>query len=201
MSAAKMPGPFADGIVTAGAINVAMPRTIHAPRRPLRTPQCSSTAGVKPNSGVSSIRAAKIPYPARLRTTLPNSRGAATATGSLWSVSVIGIRLIGRERPKRHGAGALDGVLQLALMQRAGAGDAAGKDLAALRDELLQHLHVLVVDVLELLDAELADALPAIEEFLFAALLRAGGATPLRPSRCKCSHCFFPLLLGPRRLA
>src|ERR1051325_3141890 len=81
--------------------------------------------------------------------------------------------LVSRERQQRGDARALDGVLQLALMQRARAGDAARKNLAALGDELLQRLHVLEVDVLDLLDAELADALAAIEELLLAALLSA----------------------------
>src|SRR5947207_10200683 len=69
-------------------------------------------------------------------------------------------------------------------MQRAGAGDAARQDLPALRDELLQHLHVLVVDVLELLHAELANAFAAIEELLLAALrsTRAARSTAARSS-------------------
>src|SRR3954451_11314478 len=61
-------------------------------------------------------------------------------------------------------------------MQRARAGDPARKDLPALRDELLQRLDVLVVDVLELLHAELAHALAAIEELLLTALLSARSA-------------------------
>src|SRR5437879_2055782 len=81
-------------------------------------------------------------------------------------------------------------------MQRAGAGDAARKDLSALRDELLQHLHVFVVDVLELLDAELADALAAIEELLLAAL-RSGTARSIAArSSGLHSHVDLLLLLG-----
>src|SRR5688500_18773159 len=64
-------------------------------------------------------------------------------------------------------------------MQRARSGDAARKNLAALRDELLQRLHVLEVDVLDLLHAELADALAAIEELLLAALLAARPAAAI----------------------
>src|SRR5207253_2095468 len=84
-------------------------------------------------------------------------------------------------------------------MQRAGAGDAARKDLSALRDELLEHLHVFVVDVLELLDAELADALAAIEKLLLAArsartTLSAGAGGAGRSSTLKCSHVVFSLL-------
>src|SRR5947207_5537964 len=96
-------------------------------------------------------------------------------------------RLIRREREERGDARALDRVLQLALMQRAGSGDAARKDLAPLRDELLQHLHVFVVDVLELLDAELADAFATIEELLLSTLSArtaglSGPAAAFRPS-------------------
>src|SRR4029077_14996514 len=58
-------------------------------------------------------------------------------------------------------------------MQRAGARDPARKNLSALRDELLQRLHILEIDVLDLLDAELADALPAVEKLLLPALLSA----------------------------
>src|SRR6185369_17353783 len=102
-------------------------------------------------------------------------------------------RLIRGERKQRGDARAFDRALQLALMKRAGAGDAARQDLPALRDELLQHLHVLVVDVFELLDAELADALAAIEELLLAALsARSSGGcatTAFRPSSSwSCSH-------------
>src|SRR6185369_10298193 len=98
---------------------------------------------------------------------------------------------VGRERQQRGDARALDRVLELALMQRAGAGDAARKDLPALRDELLQHLHVFVVDVLELLDAELADALAAIEELLLATLRAAGAgrtSAAFRSSSTSCSR-------------
>src|ERR1041385_7186695 len=104
-------------------------------------------------------------------------------------------RSIRGERKQRRDARALDRVLKLALMQRAGPGDAARQDLPALRDELLQHLHVLVIDVLELLDAELADALAAVEELLLSALsARTAGlcaaAAPFRPSATtSCSRC------------
>jgi len=66
-------------------------------------------------------------------------------------------------------------------MQRARAGDAARKNLAALRDELLQCLQIFVIDVLELLDAELADALAPIEEFLLSTL--RSGTAALSPTR------------------
>src|SRR5579872_2868972 len=62
-------------------------------------------------------------------------------------------------------------------MQRAGSGDPARQNLSALRNELLQRLHILEIDVFDLLDAELADALAAIEELLLAALLSTRAST------------------------
>ena len=122
--------------------------------------------------------------------------GVATGSSCCSDVSVIRMmESIGCKRQHRGDAGAFDRVLELALMQRASAGDAARKDLPALRDELLQHLHVFVIDVLELLDAELADALAAVEKLLLAArsARSAGSATAaFRPSstttRCHGSH-------------
>src|SRR5882757_4655795 len=113
-----------------------------------------------------------------LRTCFPIERaGIATGSSCCRDVSIIYVwLLIGRERKHGRDAGALDRVLELALVQRARSGDAARKNLAALGDELLQRLDVFVVDVLELLDAELADALAAKEELLLAAL-RAARAT------------------------
>src|ERR1043165_3443617 len=98
-----------------------------------------------------------------------------TATGSLCTDDSV-IELVRRERQQRGDARALDRVLQLPLVQRARPGDAPRKDLPALRDELLQRLQVLVVDVLDLLHAELADALAAVEELLLPALLPSGAA-------------------------
>ena len=53
---------------------------------------------------------------------------------------------------------ALDGLRQLALMDRADSADPPRQDLAALGDEVGEQLSVLVVDVGDLLGAELADA-------------------------------------------
>src|SRR5712691_6957882 len=113
-----------------------------------------------------------------LGTCCPNERaGSATGSSCCRDVSVIYVSVsVGRERKHGRDAGALDRVLELALMQRARSGDTARKDLPPLRDELLQCLDVFVVDVLELLDAELADALAAKEELLLAALRSAGSA-------------------------
>src|ERR1043165_8908711 len=88
----------------------------------------------------------------------------------------IGVPLVRHVRDKRDLPRALDGDLQLPLVHRAGARDAARQNLAALRHERSQELHVLVVDVVDLVRAELAD-LAAPEEraalalFLVARLL------------------------------
>src|SRR5207245_6702703 len=78
--------------------------------------------------------------------------GRGTLAGSLWTVSVM--NSIRCERQQSGDARPLDGVLQLALVKSAGPGDPARQNLSALGDELLQRLHVLVVDVLQLFDAE-----------------------------------------------
>ena len=53
--------------------------------------------------------------------------------------------------------GALDGDGQLALMCGAGAGDAAGQNLSALGHIAAEPCDILVVDVLDLIDAETAN--------------------------------------------
>src|ERR1051325_3158051 len=167
-------GSCAPGSTSSSTMADAATRTIHAARRPLRAPQWNSTAGRNTASGAttSSVTASTM-CAAMLSTRLPTGR-IGGASGSCERVSVK--RSVRGERKQRGDARALDRVLQLALMQRAGAGDAARQDLPALGDELLQHLHVFVVDVLELLHAELADALAAIEELLLAALRSAVAA-------------------------
>src|SRR5438128_12347158 len=77
------------------------------------------------------------------------------------------------ERKQRGDAGALDRILQLALMQRARSRNAARQNLSALGNELLQRLHVFEIDVFDLFHAELADTLTAIKKLFLSALLRA----------------------------
>src|SRR5262245_8661232 len=77
------------------------------------------------------------------------------------------------ERKKGDGASALDRLLEFPLVRRAGSGDAARQDLAALRDVALQQTHVLVVDEGNLLVAELAELPAAEEELLAPGLARA----------------------------
>src|SRR4249920_863109 len=71
-------------------------------------------------------------------------------------------------------AGALDGDLQLALVHRACPGNPPRQNLAALRHERRQQLDVLVVDVVDLVRAELAD-LPAAEHRAALALFLVAG--------------------------
>src|SRR5438045_8005032 len=84
-------------------------------------------------------------------------------------------------RDERDLAGALDCRLQLALMFRAGPGNTPRQDLAALGDERPDQLDVLVVDVVDLVRAELADLATAEQRaalplFLVARFLVAGAA-------------------------
>src|SRR5262245_59498694 len=69
--------------------------------------------------------------------------------------------------------GALERDLQFALVHRAGAGNPPRQDLAALGNERSQQLHVLVVDVVDLVRAELADLAPAEHGTALAVLLVA----------------------------
>src|SRR3954469_106074 len=87
------------------------------------------------------------------------------------------VRGVGNERQL---AGALQRDLQLALPLGARARETARLDLAALGDELHQQPHVLVVDVVDLLRPELADATAA-------KAAPAAGRTPLSTfARLRC---------------
>src|SRR6185295_4401904 len=84
------------------------------------------------------------------------------------SMIVSLVRHVGNEREL---ARALERGLQLPLVHRARARDPARQDLAALRHERPEQLHVLVVDVVDLVRAELAD-LAAAEHRTALALAR-----------------------------
>src|SRR5436190_23501429 len=87
--------------------------------------------------------------------------------------------LLGRRvRQQSHRAGALDGVRELALMARAAAGNPAGNDLAPLGHEAAQTAHVLVVDEVDLVSAELANFPPA-EPATLDGLLNRGNRSAL----------------------
>src|SRR5712691_6350915 len=99
---------------------------------------------------------------------------------------------ISNVRNQRDLTRALDGRLQLPLMHRAGAGDAPRQNLAALGHEGTEQLDVFVVDVVDLVRAELADFAPAEQRtalplFLIAGLLVlvAAAATAARASLSK----------------
>src|SRR4051812_15551804 len=92
-------------------------------------------------------------------------------------------------RNERDLARPLDCGLQLALVHRARARDAARQDLAALGNERTDQFDVLVVDVVDLVRAELADlaateqraalALFLVAGFLVSAAAAAAPRTPL----------------------
>src|SRR5712671_6273521 len=89
-------------------------------------------------------------------------------------------------RDQRNLPRALDRGLQLPLVHRARARDAPRQNLAALGHERPDQLHVLVVDVVDLVRTELADLAPAEQRaplpLLFVAGLRGAPAAPARPA-------------------
>src|SRR5258708_15255775 len=88
--------------------------------------------------------------------------------------------LVGRDvRQQGYRARALDGVSERALVPRATAGDTARDDLAALGHEAAQTAHVLVVDDVDLVRAELADFPPAEPATLDGFRCGRNGAPPL----------------------
>src|SRR4029079_12401320 len=77
---------------------------------------------------------------------------------------LVGVRQQGQE------AGPLDGGVQLALVDRAGAGEARRDDLAVFGDEVAQGVDVLVVDLFDAGDGEAAEALALEQKRLRVAL-------------------------------
>src|SRR5437899_12841071 len=98
-------------------------------------------------------------------------------------------------RNQRDLSRALDGGLQLALVHRARARDAPRENLAALGHERPDQLDVLVVDVVDLVRAELADLAPAEQRAALALFLVAGllvlvaAAAPAAAARSSLSEC------------
>ena len=84
--------------------------------------------------------------------------------GNSLDAVLVGVRHQGQE------ARALDGGVQLALVDRAGAGQARRDDLAVLGDEVAQDVDVLVVDFLDLGDGEAAETLALEQQGLGVAL-------------------------------
>src|SRR5436190_10721258 len=101
---------------------------------------------------------------------------------SNWQFSIA--RSVRDVRNQRDLTSALERGLQLPLVHRAGARNAARQDLPALRHERTQQLCVLVIDVVDLVRTELADLAaaehrPALAVCLVARLLlpaTSGGA-------------------------
>src|SRR5438270_13988821 len=98
-----------------------------------------------------------------------------------FAASAFVLLLVGDVRNQRDLPRALDRGLQLALVHRARAGDPARQDLAALGDERPDQLHVLVIDIVDLVRAELADLATteeraALSLVLVSRLLVAGAA-------------------------
>src|SRR5215216_1424943 len=85
------------------------------------------------------------------------SPGAPTPRTSWLRMTFIGALLSDRVREQGHLPGVLDGGGDVALVLGAVAGDPAGADLAPVAHELAQQVDVLVVDVVLLLGAELAE--------------------------------------------
>lgn len=63
------------------------------------------------------------------------------------------------ERQESHVTGILDGLCQHTLVACAGSGGGPGRNLSVWRDELLQELCILVIDVLDVVLGEVADLL------------------------------------------
>src|SRR5215216_3863260 len=85
------------------------------------------------------------------------SPGAPTPRTSWLRMTFIGALLSDRVREQGHLPGVLDGGGDVALVLGAVAGDPAGADLAPVAHELAQQVDVLVVDVVLVVGAELAE--------------------------------------------
>src|SRR3972149_12025812 len=88
--------------------------------------------------------------------------------------------LVGGEGHQSQMACPLDRLLHHPLVTSTGAGDATRQDLGAFEDELLHLLGVFVVNVVEMIRAELADLAPAKEDLLLHRSL--GSRFPRTPS-------------------
>ena len=75
-------------------------------------------------------------------------RGSRTPTRSpQWSALAVRNSALGiHEGQQRHDAGTLDGIGEIPLLLGGEAGKTTGEDLAALGDEFLKQIDVLVVD-------------------------------------------------------
>src|SRR5437588_18756 len=105
-------------------------------------------------------------------------------------VSAVNRALPRCKRQQRNIPRPLNGRCQPALVRRAHAGQPPWDDLAALSHKLPEQTHILIVNVVDFLHAELADFL-ATEKFPSAALAAAGSTMGPRT--------IWPSALGPWR--
>src|SRR5215217_3590415 len=87
-----------------------------------------------------------------------------TCMGASSDAVLVGVR------NHRQEARALDGGVQLPLVDRAGAGQARRDDLAVFGDEVAQGVDILVVDLFDAGDGEAAEALALEQQRLRVAL-------------------------------
>ena len=95
--------------------------------------------------------------------------------------------LVGVGQQRQH-AGALDGSVELALVNSACAGQAGGDDFAVFGDEVTQRVHIFVVDFFDASDGEAAEALAleqqrlgvALGALVFVEFLERGQCGPLK---------------------
>src|SRR6187455_525757 len=123
---------------------------------------CDSSSVAAPRTGTIGHNIAHGPCgvsssPSRIRQRMPRSPAPVRRLGS--AIPMVSAVEVTGERQHRKHAGALHRDRDLLLVTRAGARDAARHDLAAIRDEARQALLVLVVDVRNLLEAQLAELL------------------------------------------
>src|SRR5512139_1918291 len=101
-------------------------------------------------------------------------------------------------RQQREEARALDRRVELALVVRLRAGQAGRRDLAVLADEVAQRLDVLVVDLVDFLRGEAAEALALEQRILLVAATRL--ALPLALASCSKCHFRLPRFLSLLRI-
>src|SRR3954466_15664485 len=111
--------------------------------------------------------------PSLTRTSSPIWPSFSTRSSRITCMVVLLLHDIGQQR---HEAGALDGVGQNALLLVADRGDARRHDLAALGNEALQELDVLIVDLGGVIPGEGAGLLAAEERTAGAVLTSAAAA-------------------------
>src|SRR5687768_6310523 len=97
-------------------------------------------------------------------------------------------------RKQRQEARALDCGSQLALIVCLGSRQPGRRDLAVLADEIAQRIHVLVIDLLDLLDREAAEPLALEQRILLVLAARALALTFEFTSSCSECHLRLRLL-------